>query len=79
MSKRKKLRFIPAAQYYAVVSRSSTNPRRWCEMASYVRWDTALSRVAAARRGGWSAEIVKVTRRGLVEPEELVRLGLDPY
>jgi hypothetical protein len=68
-----KLKFKPADQYYAIVLLGD-KPGCCCEMASYLRWDSALSRLAEARRGGWDAHIVKVTRTGLIERGELERL-----
>lgn len=74
MSKRKtKPKFKPAEQYYAIVLMGD-KPGCCVEMASYLRWPSALSRLAEARRGGWDAHLVKVTRTGLIERGELERV-----
>ena len=59
--------------YYAVLLVDRRG--QWCEMVSFARWDTALERVAAARRGGWNAVLAKTTAAGIPR-SEIERLSL---
>ena len=59
--------------YYAVLLVDGQG--RWCEMVSFARWDTALERLAAARRGGWNAVLAQTTAAG-VPRSEIERLAL---
>jgi len=59
--------------YYAVLLVDDQG--RWCEMVSFARWDTALERLAAARRGGWRAVLAQTSAAG-VPRSEIERLSL---